>query len=237
MRELADDLLGVEFELPAGFQGLRFWPIGLRGLPTWPFAEEGWTHSRLLVVSPFVSAKLLGRLHAPGARDVLVSRSETLDALESADLGQFEEVLALSPMATGSDDGTPNRLGREDEQLAERPDYPLSGLHTKLFVSEFHHSARMWTGSANATDAAFGGNVEFLVELQGARSACGIDAVLEGRTGGAKLRNPSGELTEPPDTPPPETEQQRLERTTRRDTPRHRFFGVRGNGRCSRGRR
>lgn len=211
VRELADELLGVEFELPAGFQGLRFWPLGLRGLPAWPFAEEGWTHSRLLVVSPFASAKLLGRLYAPGARDVLVSRSETLDALESADLAQFEEVLALSPMATGSDDGTANRLGGEDEQLAERPDYPLSGLHTKLFVSEFHHSARMWTGSANATNAAFSGNVEFLVELQGARSACGIDTVLEGRTGGAKLRDLL-QTYEPPDAPPPETDQQRLER-------------------------
>ena len=45
---------------------------------------------------------------------MLVSRSETLDALESADLAQFEEVLALSPMATGSDDGAANRLGGED---------------------------------------------------------------------------------------------------------------------------
>ncbi len=58
---------------------------------------------------------------------------------------------------------------------------PLSGLHAKLFVSEYHHRARLWTGSANATNAAFGGNVEFLVELQGARSACGVDAVLEVR--------------------------------------------------------
>ena len=114
-------------------------------------------------------------------------------------------------MATGSDDGAANRLGGEDEQLAERPDYPLSGLHAKLFVSEFHHSARMWTGSANATNAAFSGNVEFLVELQGARSACGIDAVLEGRTGGAKLRDLL-QTYEPPDAPPPETDQQRLER-------------------------
>ncbi len=211
VRELADELLAVDFELPSGFSGLRFWPLGIRGLPSWPFAEEGWTHSRLLVVSPFLSPRLLGRLHAPGARDVLVSRSETLDALEAADVAQFEEVLALSPAASGSDEGATDQLGPEDEELAERPEYPLSGLHAKLFVSEFHHSARLWTGSANATNAAFSGNVEFLVELQGPRTGCGVDAILEGQTKGAKLRDLL-ETYQPADAPPPDSEQQRLER-------------------------
>jgi hypothetical protein len=211
VRELADELLGVDFELPKGFYGLRFWPLGIRGLRSWPFAEEGWTHSRLLVVSPFLSPGLLARLHAPGARDVLVSRSETLDTLEDADLNQFEEALALSAAASGSDEVATEHLGAEDEVLAERPEYPLRGLHAKLFVSEYHHMARLWTGSANATNAAFAGNVEFLVELQGARNVCGVDAVLEGQTGGVTLRDLL-ETYEPSGAPPPETNQQRLER-------------------------
>lgn len=211
VRELADELLAVEFELPTGFQGYRFWPLGIRGLPAWPFEEEGWTHSRLLVVSPFASAKLLGRLPALGARDALVSRSETLDTIDPGDLARFEDVFALSAVATGSDDSGRDRLGAEDEQLAERPDYPLGGLHAKLFVSESHHRVRIWTGSANATNAAFSGNVEFLVELQGTKSACGIDAILDGQTGGVKLRDLL-QTYEPPDAPPPETEQQLLER-------------------------
>lgn len=36
----------------------------------------------------------------------------------------------------------------------------------------------MWLGSANATNAAFDGNVEFLVELEGKKGRCGIDACL-----------------------------------------------------------
>ena len=39
VRELADELLAVEFELPTPFYGLRFWPLGIRGLPRWPFAR------------------------------------------------------------------------------------------------------------------------------------------------------------------------------------------------------
>jgi hypothetical protein len=36
----------------------------------------------------------------------------------------------------------------------------------------------MWTGSANATEAAFSANVELLVELQGKRKAFGVEAIL-----------------------------------------------------------
>jgi hypothetical protein len=210
IRELADELLAVEFELPIGFYGLRFWPLGIRGLPSWPFAQKGWTHSRLLVVSPFLSPGLLSRLHAPGGRDSLVSRGETLDALKESDLAQFEETFVLSQAASGADEAVAEQASPEDEELAERPEFPLKGLHAKLFVSDFHHRAKLWTGSANATNAAFGGNVEFLIELQGPRHSCGVDAVLQGQSGGVKLLDLL-ERYEPSGAPPTETEQQRLE--------------------------
>jgi hypothetical protein len=210
VRELAEELLAVEFELPTGFYELRFWPLGIRGLPNWPFPHEGWAHSRLLVVSPFLSPGLLSRLHAEGARDALLSRAETLDTLSPQDLEDFEEVFVLSQPATGEDEPAVEQLSAEDEDLAERPDFPLAGLHAKLFVSEYSNMARLWTGSANATNAAFGGNVEFLVELQGARSACGLDAVLHGQSGRVKLIDLL-ESYQPSGAPPPETEQQLLE--------------------------
>ena len=72
---LADELLGVEFELPAGFSELEFWPLGIPGFAKWPFAMDGWTHTRLLVISPFLYGGLLERLSASRERDVLVSRA------------------------------------------------------------------------------------------------------------------------------------------------------------------
>ena len=119
--------------------------------------------------------------------------------------------MILSSAATGSDAAVSDQLGPEDEGLAERAEFPLRGLHAKLFVSEYYHGARLWTGSANATNAAFNGNVEFLVELQGPRGAFGIDAVLEGQSGGVKLRDLL-ETYEPPAQRPDETEQQKVER-------------------------
>ena len=72
----------------------------------------------------------------------------------------------------------------EDEDPA---DHVLQGLHAKLYVADAGWEARVWTGSANATDAAFGPNVEFLIELQGPRSKFGIDALLAKSAGEARF--------------------------------------------------
>ena len=58
------------------------------------------------------------------------------------------------------------------------PDALLSGLHAKLFICEQRQQADVWTGSANATSAAFQRNVEFLVQMSGNRSQVGIDKFL-----------------------------------------------------------
>lgn len=56
-------------------------------------------------------------------------------------------------------------------------------LHAKLFIADRGWDASVWTGSANATNAAFDGNVEFLVELIGKKSRLGIDAFLAKQSG------------------------------------------------------
>ena len=55
------------------------------------------------------------------------------------------------------------------DSAAEKPESEFqewendfSGLHAKLYILEEGWDARLWTGSANATNAAFSGaNVEF----------------------------------------------------------------------------
>jgi hypothetical protein len=87
----------------------------------------------------------------------------------------------------------------------------LSGLHAKLFLMDDGHKARLWTGSANATNAAFPdpkkkedkdkGNVEFLVELSGTRRHFGIDEIMSKRIGTASFSDLL-ELFTPPDQTP-----------------------------------
>jgi phosphatidylserine/phosphatidylglycerophosphate/cardiolipin synthase-like enzyme len=54
----------------------------------------------------------------------------------------------------------------------------LGDLHAKLYVVETSRRARVFMGSANATERAFNGNVEILCELTGGATRLGIDAML-----------------------------------------------------------
>jgi hypothetical protein len=91
------------------------------------------------------------------------------------------------------------RLAAEPEEesvAAETADaIELSDLHAKLYVTESGSEAHVWTGSANATTAAFENNVEFMVELKGPRKRFGINALMEPEKGEVRFIN----LLEPAD--------------------------------------
>ena len=63
---------------------------------------------------------------------------------------------------------------------------PARDLHAKLYVADDGWNAHLWTGSANATDAAFGENenVEFLVQLTGKKARSESRQFSMGRGGG-----------------------------------------------------
>lgn len=175
-----EEIRRTAFELPAGFDDISFWPLGLSGKRQWPFVDRV---DRLLCVSPFVGKGLLDRL--PGRSDgVLVSRHEELDTLNPKTVEAFGRTYVLRQEAELEDevpeDETDEAPGDASKRLTTEDDEgeTLRGLHAKLYVADAGWNARIWTGSANATHAAFSGNIEFVVELTGKKSFCGIDRVL-----------------------------------------------------------
>jgi hypothetical protein len=159
--QLAGELRRVRFAPPEGFSRVTFWPMGIGGHRSDPLAKV--RRSRLLVVAPFVGSERLQSLD--GERSgILVSRAEELATVPASALVHFEEVYALDEP--------------ELDAEATPEDGVLRGLHAKLYVADDGWDAHVWTGSANATSAAFGRNVEVLVRLDGKRSLCGVDAVL-----------------------------------------------------------
>lgn len=191
VRELARELRAVVFTPPDGFERVAFWPMGLEP-EAWPF--EG-RIDRMLVVSPFLTAGCLARLGQRRGGNLVVSRSEALDGVGSRAITQFAETFVLSPVAAGEAGNEPEASQESlasdvsaDEAVAEQAGVELRGLHAKLYVADSPWRARVWTGSANATDAAFGGNVEFLVELEGPKARFGIDALIGDRRDGVGLR-------------------------------------------------
>lgn len=168
---LADELGTVAWEAPQPFHSVRLHPLGLGG-STMPFASRT---DRLLAISPFLGPGALAQLAPKAQERILVSRPESLDALGSDALAAYTQTYVLAAPAEGNEPEDAQGIGVAG---GETP-VALSGLHAKAYVCDAGRQARVLTGSANATDAALHGNVEFLVELEGPKKQCGVDAVMK----------------------------------------------------------
>lgn len=176
--ELAHQVATAEWEgLPDRMTVERMLPIGHDGKAAWPFPKESW---RRLVVSPFAEEGFLGRFFKPGRNDILVSRPETLDALGGSGLAATGRTFVLRDDAVGEDELSPGEERSEASEGVDAMPAPadLRGLHAKLFIVDQPYWSSIFTGSANATGAAFGANVEFLVELKGRNMTHGTEALV-----------------------------------------------------------
>ena len=190
---IQQEIQRVAFELPLGFQQLSFHPIGVGEASSSPISGP---IDRLLIVSPFVSDDALNRLGKLGRRNVLISRPDSLAPLQPDALDRFDQLFQLCPGANPEDGDVD-----ADSEVSELA--PLVGLHAKLYVADAGKTTRIWTGSANATQAGFFSNVEFLVELIGPKATFGIDTLLaEPKDNEVNLRSLL-EPFRPPDVPDP----------------------------------
>ncbi len=173
----ADELRRVDFAPPDPFEGYMFHPLGISGYTKDPIRPAG----RTLVISPFLTPGALEQLGFAGSNSVLISRADALDTLSSEQLSGFDKIFTLEPSAEAELE--------VDTPYAQDRLSPAAGLHAKLFVSEEGWNSYLWTGSANATDAAFKRNIEFLIQLSGKKSACGIECILGAANDQTALRN------------------------------------------------
>jgi hypothetical protein len=169
--DLAEALRFVEWERPDGAVADNDWltfHIFGRGRRTRP-NMDGY---RRLVVSPFLNDAGLDAAWPDGSGDcTVVSRAEEFDAVGEgwrawltghADLRVLDEAAAIPDS--------------ESDEAGLR--WSLSGLHAKLYVIERAKAAHVFIGSANTTDAAWGGNDELLIEIVGKVGTFGVQATI-----------------------------------------------------------
>ena len=169
LAELAEDLRRVHWQLPDGAREVHFHPIGIPRHRSFP-VEEHFRGYRKLVISPFIREKFIDDVLVPARlRATLISRREELDKLQPEILEGLE-IYELDPASQLSAD--------DDEEQTDRTF--LTNLHAKVFAIESARLAHLFVGSANATQGAFSGNVEFLCELVGPVAKFGVDALLGG---------------------------------------------------------
>jgi hypothetical protein len=167
IEKIADELRRVRFIWPEGFdeKECRFWVAGLNGKIAAPF---GTRHDKALIVSPFISNTVVCDFLDRTGKTHLVSRPECLQELPRETLQRCESVSFLAPELTDeSDEDAPAAKGEV-----------LEGLHAKLFVIDRGWYASVFSGSFNATAHALQHNVEFMVELVGRKSLCGVEQFL-----------------------------------------------------------
>ena len=162
IRELADSVRYAAWERPDDVGEIIFHALGApRRRSTLDF-----TGTRHLVISPFATDDGLQHVAPYGSMSVqVVSRAEDLDRLDPQTLSRLTATYVIDDAAA---------LEQADDIATARKDL-LAGLHAKIYVIERGYAAHLILGSANATKAAFDGNIEFLVELVGKKSRLGIE--------------------------------------------------------------
>jgi len=175
--QFQNELRRVDFSAPEGFEGHAFCPMGMGKYKEFLFDER---IDRMLVVSPFVAPDALKVLAEATRGDIhVVSRLEELQALPEGALNDIDQVSVFSDEQTeeGGESGTESKV-EPSSALESEAEPELSGLHAKIYVADQGWNALIWTGSANATGAAFNKNVEFMLALAGKKSVAGIDALM-----------------------------------------------------------
>lgn len=170
--DLSATLERARFSLPADFTGGRFLPFGVGAAP-WSFPTDA---KRALLISPFLDVGSVKKWVSGLPRAIVLSRPESFDRVSAAGFDDAHETWTLQrPAEVEVGDDSPRVIPVTSEWATVR-----DGLHAKTFVFEQGKETTVVTGSANLTTAAFGGNVEFSVELSGPTSRCGIDATWSG---------------------------------------------------------
>ncbi|WP_022919746.1 hypothetical protein [Ruania albidiflava] len=180
--DLARTLHTVQLAAPAPFTGGHLLPLGLTDDQPWPLPANP---ARVLAISPFLSARTLGRIRGTSPQATLVSRAESMDRLGMNRLTGWETT-TLHPVAEhGQDDAESVRALDEFTAVVDSPEAgppamaQLEGLHAKTVVLDLVGGESMTvTGSANLTEQAWSGGVEMDAVLTGPTPTCGVQAVL-----------------------------------------------------------
>lgn len=168
--ELAASLTQARLAVPAPYTSAVVDVLG-RGEPL----DVGWRGSRGLLVSPFLTANVVREIAGPLDALAVVSTRMALDRL-----GEPPENTTLYTLSPAVDPDVEDIANSEDASAASRPS--LRGLHAKVLVVDDGRSSWTFTGSANATGAGFGANVEMMVTLWGTRRETGVEAIWSGRS-------------------------------------------------------
>lgn len=171
IRALAKEIMQVEFKIDRKeFNEFSFHPLGIQSYlkDTVNLFEEGF--QSMFVISPFLSkstVSLLKEKKSTNSEITLVSRKAELYKLGS-ELASKIDCWHMKDCVT---DG--------ESLLEEQGDTRKQDIHAKVYVKTKNSSTELWLGSANCSNKAFNGNVEFMLKLKASSRYCSTKTLKE----------------------------------------------------------
>lgn len=159
-----EDIKRVHFDVPNKME-MSFHPLGLKRSEV-PFYASA--YDKQCIVSPFLRRKF--EKDQLAKENILISSSYELHKMDDESKKRFKEILVIN-------DALFDFKTNENDSVKDLNDVG-SDLHAKMYFLEKGKNTELFLGSANATDAAFNQNVEFLVRLKGKTEQIGIDQFL-----------------------------------------------------------
>lgn len=175
---MAAEINYVDFRPPGNFTDFQVHNFGLGGSRALPFPKGG----RALVISPFLVASTLEKLVREHGLEILISRPDAFaEVISRPGCPVFPKkcyVLNQGAAMDSQESGNEQSDSQPEGPSFDEDRIELTGLHAKLYLFEKDQKAYLFTGSPNATGAAYSHNVEVLMELIGSKKDCGIAALL-----------------------------------------------------------
>lgn len=189
LKELISEVEYVQFETNNKYYtDFKFHPIGIKNYNK-DSTEIFNTYHNLIIISPFLSKSIVNELNDLAlsyAPKTLITRKSEIPKLDSSILDEMD-VYALKDIIV---DG--------EESLSEdgESEYKKQDIHAKFYARTKYSEHNFYIGSANCSNNAFNGNVEFMINLTYKKRGFRIEDLLDDLFGKEDKENPFEQITE-----------------------------------------
>lgn len=161
LKKFADEIMQVEFELnDKKYDGFDFVPLGINEQYNKAYTAFFNTYHELFIISPFLSKGIMEEfrtLQLSNADKTIITRKSELHKLSKDFLEDFDTYTLKDDVIDGED------------RLSAAGDIKKQDIHGKIYLRTKSSDSELFLGSANASENAFNGNIEFMLKLYSKR--------------------------------------------------------------------
>lgn len=166
IKKLIEEIMNVKFDLnDKKFDDFEFIPLGISEDYNKDYTGLFNTYHELFIISPFLSKGIMNELmglQLSNPDKTLITRKSELCKLSTDFLTDFDTYTLKDDVIDGED------------RLSSEGDIRKQDIHAKVYLSTKGSDSELFLGSANASENAFNGNIEFMLSLTSKRGRLNV---------------------------------------------------------------